>query len=362
MAERRITRRDFVKESALAAGGLALGASALRAAEADSRKIPSYNPNMEYRRLGRTGLTVSAVSLGGHWKRIEKMVADAGKADSWIRADLNDPGFQKNRAEVVRRCLEAGINYIDACCGAEVTAYTRALKGLRDKVYLGVSWCEREVRNEGFRTAKALLQVLDEGFKVNGLEYADLWRITMHEQSGRHTEGEVEEMMKALETAKKAGKVRFTGLSSHDRPHIQSMIEKYPALVDAVCTPYTAKTKAAPEGSMFETMKKHDVGFFGIKPFSSNAIFKGDSSLVSPDLEEDDKRARLAIRYILTNPIITSPIPGLVNTHQVDNVAKAVQERRQLDQSEKAHLDKAMDEAWAKLPDDYQWLKDWEYV
>jgi predicted aldo/keto reductase-like oxidoreductase len=113
---------------------------------------------------------------------------------------------------------------------------------------------------------------------------------------------------------------------------------------------------------MFETMKKYDVGFFGIKPFSSNAIFKGDSSLVSPDLEEDDKRARLAIRYILTNPIITSPIPGLVNTHQVDNVAKAVQERRQLDQSEKAHLDKAMDEAWAKLPDDYQWLKDWEYV
>ncbi|MCX5670231.1 MAG: aldo/keto reductase [Planctomycetota bacterium] len=362
MAERKISRRDFVKESALAAGGLALGASALRAAEADTRKIPSYNPNMEYRRLGRTGLMVSAVSLGGHWKRIEKMVADAGRADSWIRANLNDPGFQKNRAEVVRQCLEVGINYIDACCGAEVTAYTRALKGLRDKVYLGVSWCEREVRNEGFRTAKALLQVLDEGFKANGLEYADLWRITMHEQSGRHTEGEVEEMMKSLETAKKAGKVRFTGLSSHDRPHIQSMIEKYPALVDAVCTPYTAKTKAAPEGSMFETMKKYDVGFFGIKPFASNSIFKGDSSLVSPDLEEDDKRARLAIRYILCNPIITSPIPGLVNTHQVDNVAKAVQERRQLDRTEKAELDKAMDEAWAKLPDDYQWLKDWEYV
>jgi aryl-alcohol dehydrogenase-like predicted oxidoreductase len=362
MADRRISRRDFVKESALAAGGLALGASALRAAEVDSKKILNYNPNMEYRRLGRTGLMVSAVSLGGHWKRIEKMVADAGKADSWIRADLNDPGFQKNRYDVVTRCIEAGINYIDACWSNEVIAYTRAVKGRRDKIYMGFSWGDKELRNPDFRTAKALLQTLDEGLKISGLDHADLWRITMHEQSGRHTEGEVEEMMKALETAKKAGKARFTGLSSHDRPHIQSMIEKYPALVDAVCTPYTAKTKAAPEGSMFETMKKYDVGFFGIKPFASNSLFKGDSSLASPDAEEDDKRARLAIRYILTNPVITAPIPGMVNTHQVDNVAKAVQERRQLDKDEKAHLDKAMDEAWAKLPADYQWLKDWEYV
>jgi hypothetical protein len=46
----------------------------------------------------------------------------------------------------------------------------------------------------------------------------------------------------------------------------------------------------------------------------------------------------------------------------VDNVAQAVKERRELDQAEKAELDKAMNEAWAKLPPDYQWLKDWEYV
>jgi aryl-alcohol dehydrogenase-like predicted oxidoreductase len=70
----------------------------------------------------------------------------------------------------------------------------------------------------------------------------------------------------------------------------------------------------------------------------------------------------MAIRYILCNPAITAPIPGLINTHQVDNVVKAVQERRQLDVAEAKELEEAMDKAWANLPASYQWLKDWEYV
>jgi hypothetical protein len=48
--------------------------------------------------------------------------------------------------------------------------------------------------------------------------------------------------------------------------------------------------------------------------------------------------------------------------HYVDNVAKAVMERRQLDLKEKAELDNANKQAWAKLPANYQWLKNWEYV
>jgi len=140
------------------------------------------------------------------------------------------------------------------------------------------------------------------------------------------------------------------------------MIEKYSPLVDAICTPYTAKTKELPQDGIFQTVRKHDVGVFGIKPFASNFLFKGDGSLDSPAAKEDDELARLAVRCILCNPAITAPIPGLINTHQVDNMALAVKERRQLDRAEKARLDRAMDEAWASLPPDYQWLKDWEYV
>jgi hypothetical protein len=109
-------------------------------------------------------------------------------------------------------------------------------------------------------------------------------------------------------------------------------------------------------------MNKHDVGWFGIKPFASNSLFKGDSSSGNPHAEEDNRLARLAIRYILCNPAITAPIPGLITVDQVDNMALAIMERRVLDTAEKAELDQAMERAWANLPDNYQWLKEWEYV
>jgi len=369
MSERRLTRREFLRDTTVAAAGVAAMAAAVqsgrivRAGEpttVDTKKILNYNPNMEYRRLGKTGLMVSAVCLGGHWKRIEKAVRSEGVG--WLSGSIEHPDFQKNRYDVVTRCIEAGINYIDACWSNEVIAYTRAVKGRRDKIYMGFSWGDKELRFAPYRTAKALMETLENGLKTAGLDYADLWRITMHEQSGKHTEGEVEEMMKALDTAKKQGKARFTGFSSHDRPHIKYMVEKYPNQIDAFCTPYTAKTKELPQDSVFEAVRKGDIGVFGIKPFASNSLFKGTSALDDPNAKEDDERARLAIRYILCNPAVTAPIPGLVNLHQVDNVAAAVAERRKLDVAEARKLASAMDEAWAKLPADYQWLKDFEYV
>jgi aryl-alcohol dehydrogenase-like predicted oxidoreductase len=361
-----MTRREFVRDSAVAAAGLAVGLSTFTSgsayAQEAAKKTRSYNPQMEYRRLGKTNIWASAVCLGGHWKRVETMVPKLFEGGNWLGATLDNPDFKKNRYDVVSRCIESGINYIDACTKEEVVTYAGALRDRRDKMYLGFSWYQEEMRNADFRTAEALLKTLDKGMSEAKLEYVDLWRITMHEQSGNHTNAEVDEMMKALEKARKQGKARFTGFSSHDRPHIKWMIETYPDIVQVVVTPYTAKSKVLPKDSVFEAVKKYDVGIFGIKPFASNSLFKGDSSVGSPTAEEDDRLARGAIRYILCNPAVTAPIPGLINAHQVDNMAKAIKERRQLDVAEAKELEAAMDQAWAKLPADYQWLKDWEYV
>jgi len=364
MTDERMTRRDFLQTSAsaAAAGGLAMGIGALgpKAAQAagasDVTKTRSYNPGMEYRRLGKTGLWISAVCLGGHWKRIETALKT-------VEPKEGRSPFDQNRYDVVTRCIEAGINYIDACWSNEVVAYTRAVKGRRDKIFMGCSWGDKELRFAPYRTKDALLNTLDNGLKTSGLDYADLWRITMHERSGQHTEAEVQEMMKALETAKKQGKARFVGFSSHDRPHIKWMIETFPAVVDVVVTPYTADSKVLPQDSVFDAVKKGNVGMFGIKPFGGTSLFKGDSSPASPEAEADDRLARLAIRYILENPALTAPIPGLISAHQVDNVVLAVKERRQeLSAPEKAELKAAGREMWANLPQDYQWLRDWEYV
>ncbi len=363
-----LNRRQFIHNGAVAAAGMAVGVNAAqtRAAEnckqAEIRKTRSYNPEMEYRRLGKTGLWVSAVCLGGHWKRLDKVVPGVFANKGWLSARLNSEGFRENRRAVISRCLERGINFVDACTWQEVYAYSEALTGRRDKMYFGFSWYQEEMRNKQFRTARSLLKTLDKGMLLAKLDYVDLWRIVMISDSNKHSNEEVDEMMKALEQARKQGKVRFTGLSSHDRPHIKWMIETYPEIVQVVVTPYTAKSKVLPEDSLFDAVKKHDVGLLGIKPFASNSLFKGDGSPDSPHAAEDDRLARMAVRYILCNPAVTAPIPGLATPHHVDNMAKAVKECRELDKAEAKELDRAMNKAWAQLPPNYKWLKNWEYV
>jgi hypothetical protein len=50
------------------------------------------------------------------------------------------------------------------------------------------------------------------------------------------------------------------------------------------------------------------------------------------------------------------------NVAEVDNVVKAVLERRELDVKEKAQIENLNDHLMANLPNHYQWLKQWEYV
>jgi len=360
MRDLDLSRREFLGTGAAALG--AAGLAARGAFAADTTKILNYNPKMDYREWKRAGLQISAVCLGGHWKKVNEAVPGAFKGGNWLGVDMNNEDFHKNRYEVVSACIDAGINYIDACTHKETLAYSRALKGRRDKMYLGYSWYEHELRNKDFRTCEALMKSLEEGMSLCGLDYVDLWRITMHEQSGKHTEGEVEEMMKALQKAKQQGKARFVGFSSHDRPHIKALLEKYPEVVDAVVTPYTAKTKELPQDSLFETVRKQGVALFGIKPYSSGSIFKGKGVPGDEKFESDCEAARLSLRYILCNPAVTAPIPGMICPEQVANAARAVQERRELDKAELEKLDRIHREAWANLPADYQWLKDWEWV
>jgi len=330
MNDKSVSRRQFMHQAAATAAGVAIGLSAAKATESTS-KILSYNPDMEYRRLGKTNIMVSAVALGGHSRSNEE-----------------------ERADIINRCMEAGINYIDACWDNEVKRDAKALRGKRDQVYLALSHGAKEVRNEDFRTSKKLLASLDELLRDSKQEYTDLWRITCLEPGGRHSFNTACEIVDALEKAKKQGKARFIGFSSHDRRWIKFMIEYFPQ-IEVVCFPFTTMTKRAPQDSLFEALKQRDVGAFGIKPFAASSLFAHEDS------EQDDRRGRLALRYILHSNTVV-PIPGMNRPEEVGNVVKAVAERRQLDTQERAELETVSRQAWAALPNNYQWLKNWQYV
>jgi aryl-alcohol dehydrogenase-like predicted oxidoreductase len=323
---------------------------------------------MEYRKLGKTGLMVSAVSLGGHWKRIE---IELGKANVPARYSDSDfsypkiPGFMQSRDRVIAHCIDVGINYLDAMAAPEVLVYGQLLKGRRDKMYLGYAWWQKEPRFAQYRTANALIQGLDENLKASGLDYVDLWRMALP-MEGVPDLSELQRVEEAavegLSRAKQQGKARFTGVSSHNRVWLKSLIEAYPKQIEVAIFPYTANSKELPTDSLFDTIKENNVGMFGIKPFADNSLFAGDSNPTNPHAADDDRRARLALRYILSNPAVTAPIPGLMTVHQVDNAAQAIRERRQLDKKEKAELDEAGRRMWANLNPGHEWLRDWEYV
>ena len=340
MADDVFTRREFLSN--------VVGAGTLGAAGAapDPRKTRSYNPDMEYRRLGRTNLMISAVSLGGHWKRIPYK-----------------PGteeFKKNRRDVVYACLEHGINYVDACSRSEVLVYAEAVKGRREEIYFGFdSTGARDPKIAG--SLEKLKEGFDETLKASGLDYVDLWRITIREHATRNTPEEIENVVAALEWAKRTGRARFTGISTHHRPWIAEAVAKYPQL-EVIVTPYAAGSKEKPVGSMFEAFRKYDVGFIGIKPFASGALFASQGVPDSPTKQEDDERARLALRYVLCCDVLAAAIPGLITVDQVKNAAAAVRERRQFDEVESQRHRAAIEAMWNRLPPNYQWLREWERV
>jgi aryl-alcohol dehydrogenase-like predicted oxidoreductase len=344
-----------VRETAAAAAGATLGASVAATAQAadppdpknaDPKKARNFNENMEYRRLGRTGLMLSAVSMGGHWKRIP------------YRHGSEE--FKSNRREVVAAAVDHGINYIDACCSAEVLVYAEALRGKRDRVYLGFDWLLGRDPAIAGSLAK-MKQQLDDGLKDARLDEVDVWRVTLREQATKHAEREIETIAAALEWGKKAGKARATGVSTHHRPWIAEAVAKYPSL-EVIITPYSAGSKEKPQGSMFDAVRKHDVGLVGIKPFASGTLFLSGGQPDSPTKAEDDQRARMALRHVLACDVLTAAIPGLMTVDQVKNAAQAVRERREFDLAESRQYEEITQAMWENLPQEYQWLRRWEWV
>ena len=386
MNDRRMNRRCFMTGGALAAGALAARSeaqtkagskaksqaqpkSAAPAKAPSTRSILNYNQNMEYRRLGKTGLMVSAVSLGGHWKRIE---AELGRDKVPKQYDVYSrdqysmiSGFMESRDRVIAHCIDCGFNYLDAMEAVEVAIYAQLIKKRRDKIYFGYAWQPKEPRVAQYRNAARLLQGLDENLKSTALDYIDLWRITLPMEGVpdlSELQRAEEATVEALAKAKQQGKIRFGGVSSHNRAWLKSMVDGYPKQIEVVLFPYTAGSKALPTDSLFDSLKENDTGAFGIKPFADNSLFAGDSFADNAHAADDDRRARMAIRYILSNPALTAPIPGLINIHQVDNVVQAIRERRELDLKKKAQAEPASRDMWARLRPSHEWLKQWEYV
>lgn len=190
-----LTRREFVQQ-------VGLGAAALAAASPASQglSMPStIKSGMGYRTLGRTGLKISEVGLG------------AGS-------------ISPSGANLIRAALSQGINFIETSSNYKnsqvETAIGQTVKsmGIRDKVVIltksGNVAMGRLLDAPSADVEKAVRDELEGSLKRLQTDYIDVYLSPYQANSPKEAVNPA--LQETLEKFKKEGKIRFTGLSTHN--------------------------------------------------------------------------------------------------------------------------------------------------
>jgi len=365
MNERKVTRREFVRNgAALAAASAALAAAMTPAASAalfkrsakDSEKTKTlnYNPRMQYRRLGKTGFWVSAVSFGGHWKN-----RTGGRYwDAFPNDEVPDDALKNREGRFAKAC-ELGMNYLDITTPAEALVYGQVMKNLKIKMYVGYSDYLLCMRAKQQRTIAALMKEIDEGLRRLQVDCVDIFR-EQADTGGNHTDDEIKILVETFQKAHEQGKVKYLGMSSHSRPFLMHVIEIFPEF-SMVIFPFPFGAKLDPKNSIFTLAAQKDVGVACVKPFNGGSLFRmGDKPKAIQDLSSD-QIAALALRSAIEVKEMTCILPSMSEDSEVVNAARCAI-AGPLNKEERELRDLLAPQATAMLSPGYAWLRDWQVV
>jgi predicted aldo/keto reductase-like oxidoreductase len=180
-------RRTFLKNLAL--GAFSAPALSKKMLAIHDQKSRVQKGEMFYRRLGRTGLEVSEISLGG------------SPIPDWA---------------ILTQTVEHGVNYIDTSHsysnGNSEREIGRLFKEMgRDKAYVSTKFHARRNWNE-----ETILKSVEGSLKRLQTDYIDVLLIHGADKEETLTD---ERVLSAYEKMKKQGKFRFTGISCHSNHH-----------------------------------------------------------------------------------------------------------------------------------------------
>jgi aryl-alcohol dehydrogenase-like predicted oxidoreductase len=235
------------------------------------------------RRLGRTGLSVTQIGLGGE-------------------GVLRTHGRHGEAQAVIEEALNQGITYFDcarAYDGSE-EYYGMTLKARRKAVFL---------TNKAFeRSAKGAARQLELSLATMKTDYLDLWQVhdlrTAEDLDAIAAPGGA---LEAFEGARKAGKVRFTGVTGHySAPILGRALDLFP--FDTVLMPVSL---AHPSFLAFirETLPRaieKEMAVIAMKVVGGAFI----------DRRRTPAEIEVLIRYTLSHPISTAII-GCVSPGEV---------------------------------------------
>ena len=279
------SRREFLSTSLSA--GLALpvlGATSAMALEPQSGSQsakPAAPVKLDYRTLGRTGLKVTTVGMGC-------MIT-------------SDPS-------VITRAADLGINYFDTARG-----YSHGNNERMVGSALGARRKQVIISTKSHAPNKEELQKhLETSLRELNTDYIDIWYLHARNSPDEVPDDQIEVQLKA----KKEGKVRFIGVSTHggQQQLLPWMVKK--GVFDVVLAAYNFTMDTSMDQAV-EAAAKSGMGVVAMKVMAggSHRLKPGD-----PNLKRLTQEGAMlaALKWVIKKPGISTTIPSITDMDQLD--------------------------------------------
>ena len=241
---------------------------------------------MQYRRLGRTGLTVSELCLG------------AMMFGQWGNTDHEDS------VRIIHRALDAGVNFIDTAdvysAGESEEIVAKAIAGRRDDLVIATKVFFPMSANPIHRgsSRRWIIQECENSLRRLGTDYIDLYQIHRPDPAT-----DVDETLGALSDLVHQGKIRYLGSSTFQPSEIVEAhwVAERRNRERFVCEqpPYSMLVRGI-EADALPTCERHGMGVISWSPLAGGWLSgnwrKGKTEVAS------SRAARLPARYDLNLP------------------------------------------------------------
>jgi aryl-alcohol dehydrogenase-like predicted oxidoreductase len=245
----------------------------------------------EYRRLGRTGVRVSDISLG------------SGSSTGG-----------RQRPEVAREAIDRGINYFDTAPDYSETGSEHrlgeAMKGVRDQMFVATKFCQPTGHLLPGSPVSAYIEAVEGSLKRLQTDRVELVHI--------HSCDSVERLMdenahEAFDRLKQQGKARFLGVSTHT-PNLEAVadaaIESDRFDVMMLAYHFGAWPRLA---SIIDRAAEKDIGVVAMKTLRGS---RHEGLLWSR--EERDSFTQASFKWVLANPSVSCLVISLWASRQLD--------------------------------------------
>lgn len=281
-------RRDFLKSSASGLGGLIyLSANEKSLIE---KEQGSKTGKITYRTLGRTGIRLPVITMG---------VMNTSNP-ALVTAALNQGLYFLDTAQTYQR----GTN--ETMLGEVLKDRPRDSFAIATKAHLPNNRATGHYSEEA--TEEAFTKKIDTSLKSLRLDYVDIYH---HHSAWDRESALYEPILNALVKAKKAGKIRFSGVTTHrNEPEvIQAAVDS--KVYDVVLTAYNFRQKHAEEiKKAIARAAEAGLGIIAMKTIGGNSW----GSYHNPQID-----APAALKWALQDPNVHTIIAGFTTFDQMES-------------------------------------------